>query len=109
MRITDVTWGRDQHGRPALELRLDGHPAHIRSSQRTEMTMRGLLDGIVFLDSERGRQLPNRFVQGDYAPAFGGLELVGCTDDPRVFALYQVMCDAIRGGTWRAGQQPVAP
>lgn len=108
MTITDVAWSRDQHGRPALELRLDGHPAHISSSQRTEHTALGLLDGIVFLNSERGRQLPNRYVQGDYAPKFGGLELVGCTDDPRVFALYQVMCDAIRSGTWLPGQQPVA-
>lgn len=102
--ITDVRWVRDHRGSPALELQLDGHPAHIRSSQRTDLTRLGIVDGITLLDSERGRQLPNRFVAGDYAPAHVGLDLVGCTDDPRVFALYQSMCDAIRAGTWREGR-----
>jgi hypothetical protein len=108
MKITHVAWVRDHHGSPVLELQLDGHPAHIRSSQKTELMRRGLLDGVVFLASERGSQLPNMYVQGDYAPAYRGLDLVGCTDDPAVFALYQTMCDAIRGGAWREGLQPVA-
>jgi len=104
--ISDVRWVRDQHGRPALELRLDGHPAHIRSSQRTDLTRLGIVDGMVLLDSDRSRQLPNRFVTGDYAPTYVGLDLVGCTDNPDIFTLYQAMCDAIRAGTWREGIQP---
>jgi hypothetical protein len=108
MKITDVAWVRDHHGQPALDLRLDGHPAHIRSSQKTELTQRGLLDGIVFLNSERGSQVPNIYVQGNYAPAYEGLELVGCTDNPQVFALFQAMCQAIRTDRWREGAQPMA-
>ena len=107
MKITDVAWVRDHHGLPALDLRLDGHPAHIRSSQKTELTRRGLLDGIVFLDSERGSQVPNIYVQGNYAPAYGGLDLVGCTDNPQVFALFQAMCQAIRTDGWHEGVQPL--
>ena len=106
MRLTDVAWTRDHHGKPVLELKLDGHAAYIRSSQRTELTSRGIVDGIVFLNSERGSQLPNAYIQGDYAPAFLGLDLVGCTDDSRVFGLYQAMCDAIRTGTWHEGARP---
>jgi hypothetical protein len=102
-QITDVTWALDHRGRPVLDLRLDGHPAHIRSSQRTELIRRGLLEGMSFLDSERGSQLSNRFVTGDYAPRFTGRDLVGCTDDPQVFALYTSMCAAISSGTWRTG------
>lgn len=105
MNVTDVAWHRDQHGGPVLELRLDGHPAYIRSSQRTELTRRGIVDGVVFLDSERSAQLPHLYIHGDYAPDYEGLELVGCTDDPMVFALYQKMCGAIRSGTWSAGAQ----
>ena len=107
MNATDVSWTRDHHGKPVLELRLDGHPAYIRSSQRTELTRRGIVDGIVFLDSERAAQSPNVYIQGDYAPDYEGLDLVGCTDDPQVFALYEVMCAAIRAGTWHEGTQPV--
>jgi hypothetical protein len=103
-----VTWTRDHHGKPVLELKLDGHPVYIRSSQKTELTDRGIVDGIVFLDSERGGQLPNRYVQGDYAPAYQGQDLVGCTDDTRVFALYQAMCAAIRAHTWYEGAPPAS-
>jgi hypothetical protein len=99
--MTDVAWTRDHRGKPVLTLKLDGHPAYIRSSQRTDLTDRGIVEGIVFLRSERGSQLPNAYIQGDYAPAYQGLDLVGCTDDPGVFALYLAMCDAIRAGTWR--------
>ena len=107
MTIANVAWVLDQRGRPVLELDLDGHPAHIRSSQRTALTDRGIVDGIVFLDSERGSQLPDLYIHGDYAPAYRGLDLVGCTDDPGVFALYQEMCAAIRADTWREGARPV--
>ena len=89
------------------EFRLDGHPAHIRSSQRTALTDRGIVEGIVFLDSERGSQVPNAYIRGDYALTYQGLDLVGCTDDPGVFALYQEMCAAIRADTWRVGARPL--
>src|SRR5689334_8547464 len=95
MRITDVAWIRDHQGRQVLELKLDGHPVHIRVSQKTELTRRGLVDGVVFLDSERGAQLPNLYVRGDFAPEYEGMDLVGCTDNPDVFVLYQERCEAI--------------
>lgn len=107
MTITDVAWTRDHPGKPVLELKLDGHPAYIRSSQKTDLTDRGIVDGIVFLDSERGSQVPNAYIGGDDAPTYRGLDLVGCTDDPGVFALYQEMCAAIRADTWREGTRPV--
>jgi hypothetical protein len=103
MTISDVKWTSDLHGRPVLELRLDGHAAYIHSSQRTELTRRGILDGIVFLNSERSAQVPNIYIKGDFTPPFNGLDLVGCTDDPGVFALYDEMCGAIRADTWRVG------
>lgn len=106
MMITDVAWSRDLRRRPVLELKLDGHPAHIRSSQRTELTRRGLLEGIVFLKSERSRQVPGDYITGDYAPDYEGLDLVGCTDDPGVFALYREMCAAISTDTWHEGPRP---
>lgn len=108
MKITDVSWIRDAHDKLALELLLDGHPVRIRSSQRTELTERGLLDGVVFLDSERAGQMLNPYVHGNYAPAFAPRDLIGCTDDPAVFALYQTMCAAIREDRWRVGVQPTA-
>jgi hypothetical protein len=107
VNITDVAWTRDHHGKPVLELKLDGHPAYIRSSQRTALTDRGIVDGIVFLNSERGGQVPNAYIKGDYTSTYQGLDLVGCTDDPGVFALYREMCAAIRADTWRAGARPV--
>ena len=106
MTITDVTWTRDHHGKPVLELKLDGHPAYIRSSQRTALTDRGIVDGIVFLKSERVHQLPNAYVSGDYGPAFRDVDLVGCTDDPGVFALYQEMGVAIAADAWHEGPRP---
>jgi hypothetical protein len=105
--IADVAWIYDQRGLPALELSIDGHPAHIRSSQKTELTRRGIVDGVVFLNSERTAQVPNTYIHGDFSPAYTGLDLVGCTDDPRVFALYQEMCAAIRADTWHEGPRPV--
>lgn len=106
MTITNVAWSSDIRGRPVLKLRLAGHPAYIHSSQRTELTRRGLLDGMVFLKSERSSQVPSDYITGDYAPDFVGLDLVGCTDDPQVFALYQEMCAAISTDAWHKGPRP---
>ena len=106
MKITDVAWSNDIRGRPVLELKLNGHPAYIHSSQRTELTQRGLLDGMVFLKSERTSQVPSDYITGDYAPDYEGLDLVGCTDDPQVFALHREMCAAISADTWHAGPRP---
>jgi hypothetical protein len=39
--VTNVRWVLDQHGRPAPELDLDGHPTRIRSSQETVLLQRG--------------------------------------------------------------------
>lgn len=106
MKITDVGWIRDGHSRQVLELKLDGHPFHARSSQQPGLIERGIVKGIVFLESERLGQLPNRYIQGSYGPAFEERDLVGCTDDPGVFALYQTMCEAIRTDRWKIGAQP---
>jgi hypothetical protein len=105
MTVTNVVWVRDQRGRPTLELDLDGDPAHIRSSQRTELLQRGMVDGMSFLASERAARLPNIHLYGDVEAAYAA-DLVGCTDDPEVFALYQEMCAAIRLDAWRAGPRP---
>jgi len=43
---------------------------------------------------------------GNDAPDYAGLDLVGCTDDPQVFALYQEMCRAISADTWHDGPRP---
>ena len=106
MTITNLAWSRDVRGRPVLELNLNGHPAYIHSSQRTELTRRGLLDGMVFLRSERSAQVPSDYITGNYAPDYEGLDLVGCTDDPQVFALYQEMCRAISADAWHEGPRP---
>lgn len=107
MRITDVTWSRDHHGKPVLELRMDGHPAYIRSSQKTALTDQGIVDGVVFLDSERSGQDPSVYVHSDIPRDSEGPGLVGCTNDPEVFALYQAMCEAIRTDRWHAGARPL--
>jgi hypothetical protein len=106
MMVTDVTWSSDLHGRPVLELRVDGHPAYIHSGQRTELTRRGLVDGMVFLKSERSSQVPSDYITGDFTPTFNGLDLVGCTDNSQVFALYQEMCTAVSTGDWQVGPRP---
>jgi hypothetical protein len=106
--IADVAWVRSQRGLPTLELTLDGHPGHFRSRQKTELLKRGIVDGMTFLASERTGQVPSTFIRGDYRPEYDGLDLVGCTDDPDVFALYQEMCDAIRVNHWKAGPRPIS-
>jgi len=107
MIITDIAWIRSQRGLPTLELTLDGHPAHFRSRQKTELLQRGILDGIMFLASERTIQVPSMFIHRDHQQAYDGLDLVGCTDDPGVFALFQEMCDAIRADRWKVGPRPL--
>ncbi len=108
MTITNVAWARDQRGRPVLELNLDGHPAHIRSSQRTALLDRGIVEGMVYFASERAGQFPNAFLRGEFGPALTEGDLVGCTDDPAVFALFGQMCRAVLDGTWRPGPRSAA-
>jgi hypothetical protein len=107
MTVTNVRWILDRRGRRVLDLDLDGHPAHIHSSQRTELLERGMVDGMVLFTSERAAQLPNIHIRDDIVAAYAG-DLVGCTNDPVVFALHQEMCEAIGRGTWQAGPRPAA-
>ena len=106
MAIANVAWVRDHRGHPVLELDVDGHPAHIRGSQRTELLERGIVEGMVFFKSERSGQFPNAFMRWAGGPALSEGDLVGCTDDPAVFALFEQMCRAILAGTWRPGPRP---
>ena len=108
MTIANVAWILDQRGRPVLELDLDGQPAHIRSSQRTELLQQGIVEGMVFFASERSGQFPNAFMRGAFAPALTEADLLGCTDDPAVFALFGEMSRAVLDGTWRAGPRVAA-
>ena len=103
MTITNVAWARDHQGRAVLDLELDGHPAHIRSSQKLKLIRRGIVEGMVFFASQRASQFPNICIQGDVGRELTEADLVGCTDDPQVFALYEEMCQAIRDGTWQPG------
>jgi hypothetical protein len=107
MTITDVAWVRDHRGRPALQLELDGHPAYVRSSQKAALLDRGIVDGIVFFASERSTQLADTFVRGDFGPELTAIDLIGCTDDPQVFALFEEMSRTILAGTWRPGPRPL--
>ena len=103
MAIANVAWVRDHRGHPVLELDVDGHPAHIRSSQRTALLERGIVEGMVYFRSERSGQSRTAFMRGDGGPALSEGDLVGCTDDPAVFALFEQMSRAILAGTWRPG------
>ena len=47
-------------------------------------------------------------MRGNATPGLSERDLVGCTDDPAVFALFEQMCGAILAGTWRAGQRSIA-
>ena len=105
MPITNVAWARDHQGRAVLDLELDGHPAHIRSSQKLKLIRRGIVEGMVFFASQRASQFPNICIQGDVGRELTEADLVGCTDDPQVFALYEAMCQAIRDGTWQPGSR----
>ena len=106
MTVTNVRWTLDRRGRRVLDLDLDGHPAHIHSSQRTELLRRGMVDGMVFLASERAAQVPGIHLHDNVGAAYAG-DLTGCTNDPEVFALHQEMSEAIRRDTWQAGPRPV--
>jgi hypothetical protein len=108
MMLTNVAWVHDHRGRAVLALELDGHPAHIGSSQRSELLRRGIVEGVVFLASERSAQLPNGFIRGDFGPELTPSDLIGCTDDPQVFALFEAMCRAIRAASWRPGPRSLA-
>ena len=103
MIITNVAWTHDHQQRRVLVLKLDGHPAHIRSAQRLALTSRGLVRGIDYLTSEWRDQADHPFIQGPIAPGLSEADLTGCTNDPGVVALYEAMCGAIRDGTWRPG------
>jgi hypothetical protein len=52
MTVTNVRWTLDRRGRRVLDLDLDGHAAHIHSGQKSELLRRGMIDGMVFLNSE---------------------------------------------------------
>jgi hypothetical protein len=105
MTVTNVRWTLDQRGRRMLDLVLDGHPAHIHSSQKTELLHRGMVAGIVFCASDRAAQVSNIQMHGD-GEAARARNLVGATNDPQVFALYQDMSEGIRRDTWPAGPRP---
>lgn len=108
MTIANVAWSVDQRGRPVLELDVDGHAAYIHSSQRTALLDRRIVEGMVFFASERSGQFANRFMRGGGGPVLSRGDLVGCTDDPAVFALFEEMGRALLNGTWRPGPRPVA-
>lgn len=107
MTLADVEWVRDRRGRMVLRLRLDGQWARIPSGQAVELTRRGLLKGVDFLESDwRMHRSDHPYIRGAVEPGLGESDLAGCTDDPRVFALYAEMCRAITDGTWRSGPRP---
>jgi hypothetical protein len=104
--VSNVAWVRDRKRRPVLQLSIDGHRANIRSDQKRELTRRGILKGVDFLASEWRDQADHAFIKGDVEPGLAEADLVGCTDDPRVFALYGEMCRAIAADTWQPGPRP---
>ena len=109
MIISDVAWVRDHRHRLVLRLRLDGRLAHIPSGQRVELTRRGLVKGVDVLASEWRRDpAAHPFIEREVEPGLSLSDLMGCTDDPRVFALYQEMCRAIAADAWRPGPRPLA-
>ena len=108
MILSNVAWVRDRKHRPVLQLSVDGHQAHIRSEQKRELTRRGIVTGIDFLASEWRDQADHAFIQRDFEPGLAEVELAGCTDDPRVFALYEEMCRAIATDTWQPGPRSPA-
>lgn len=103
MNITNVSWNRDHAGRAVLDLSLNGHRAHISCSQRDVLLRSGIVDGMVYLRSDRPSPGDNPFIRGSYQPGVSDADLMGCTDDPGVFALFTTMCTALREGTWASG------
>ena len=106
MNISNVRWVQDRLGNAALDLSVEGRQAHFRSSQRSELLEKGILQGISYLRSERSDPAHNVYIQGSYGPGLSDADLVGCTDDPAVYALFTEMCGALRAGTWVAGARP---
>ena len=108
--VSDVAWVRDHQHRLVLQLRLDGHLAHIPSGQKLELTRRGLVKGVDVLVSDwRRHKTAHPFIRGDREPGLAEADLMGCTDEPRVFALYREMCRAIAADTWVEGPRPTPP
>ena len=107
MIVSHAAWVRDHKHRLVLQLELDGHPAHIPSAQKLELTCRGLVKGVDVFASEWRNRIDHDFLQSPIEPGLSEADLEGCTDDPRVFSLYQEMCQAIRAGTWTPRQLPV--
>jgi hypothetical protein len=108
MTITDVKWVRDRHDREVLQLRLDGQAAHIPSGQPVQLTRRGLVKGVDFLMSEwRMQRSVHPFIRRSIEPGLSEVDLAGCTDDPRVFALHEEMGRAIAASTWQPGPRPL--
>ena len=107
--VSDVAWVRDHQHRLVLQLRLDGHLTHIQSAQKRELTRRGLVQGVDVLASEwRRNPGAHPFIERGIEPGLSLGDLMGCTDDPRVFALYEEMCRAITADTWRPRPRPQA-
>jgi hypothetical protein len=106
--LSNVAWVRGHKHRPILQLSIDGHQAHIRSEQKLELTPRGIVKGIDFLASEWRDRADHVFIQRDVEPGLAEADLAGCTDDVRVFALYEEMCQAIAADTWRPGPRSPA-
>lgn len=106
MNIKNIAWVQDRLGNAALDLQLDGRQAHFRSSQRSELLDRGIVEGISYLRSERSDPAHNLYVHGSYGPELSDTDLIRCTDDPGVYALFTEMCGALRTGTWVAGARP---
>jgi hypothetical protein len=109
--IGQVSWAFDRHDRQVLQLTLDGHPAHIiPARQRDALLRRGIVEGVDTLASDWLRNLTARpFIGGDVPPDLAGVPLAGCTDDARVFTLYNEMCAAIAAGSWQAGPRSAPP
>ena len=108
MIVTDVAWVRNHQQRLVLELRLDGQLAHIPSAQKVELTRRGLVKGVDLLASDwRRHPTDHPFIEGKIEPGVAEIDLMGCTDDPQVFALYTELCQAIAADTWRQGPAAV--
>ena len=108
MTIADVARARDRRDREVLRLRLDGHAAHILPGrQRGALIGRGIVEGVDLLASDWERNGSARpFIRGDVPPDLAEIPLAGCTDDPRVLALYQEMCGAVADGSWLPGPRP---
>jgi len=105
--LTNVQWLRDHQHRLMLQFDIDGHPAHILSEQKRELTRRGIVKGIDFLASEWREQAHLGYIHGDLEPGLAMTDLRGCTDNHQIVGLYDEMCRAILAGTWQPGPRPL--